>query len=217
MKKFYALTLLFAGLLFAFNAGAATGIFQTYVIYDVNGGGPTYAAGGANADGAPSFDGTMLGTVTSLVLNGGEVKTFKNSGGNVTGAEINYQVFAGNLGDAGAPGGFTAINLPFDSNIGGTPFNEDQKWDETGAGVDLLAGLPPGDYVLQVWWRAFTNEGDRFDTNAPIDYQASFTVAPPATVPTLGQWGLIIFGLVLLCSGAIVVWRRQYQVKEVLA
>jgi len=29
-------------------------------------------------------------------------------------------------------------------------------------------------------------------------------------VPTLGQWGLINMGLLLLCGGSVVIWRREY-------
>lgn len=32
---------------------------------------------------------------------------------------------------------------------------------------------------------------------------------PPATVPTMSQWGLVIMGLLVLCIGAAVVWRRR--------
>lgn len=59
---------------------AATGIFQTYAIIDVNGTGNQFLAGGINADGAAPYDGSAFGTPSSLILNGGEVKTFKNSG-----------------------------------------------------------------------------------------------------------------------------------------
>jgi|GEM_PF-6236612 len=36
---------------------------------------------------------------------------------------------------------------------------------------------------------------------------------PPAAVPTVSQWGLILFGLVVLCIGGIALWRNA-QPKE---
>ena len=216
MKKFYALILLAAGVLFSFQAEAASGIFQTYIVIDTDGPGPnsnSFLAGGINSDLAPTYDGTAFGTVAALVLNGGEVKTYKNSGSDVYGAEIFYSVEAVGTGHSS----YTAINLPFDSNIGGAPFEEDQKWQEAAAGIDLVSGLAPGDYELQVFWKATSSDGDHYDSNFSANFTGTFTVAAPAAVPTLGQWGLIIFGLLLLCSGAIVVWRRQYSLQTAKA
>ena len=33
-------------------------------------------------------------------------------------------------------------------------------------------------------------------------------------IPTLSEWGLILFGLLLMCIGAAVVWRKKYAVKR---
>lgn len=192
--------LLAAGQLSAQNVG----IFQTYIIYDLNGNGNAFRAGGFNADGAPTFSGINLGTPSSLVLNGGEVKTFKNNGGDVFGAEIFYNVHPAGSG----PGPFTGIPLPFDSNLGG---NGDQKWQQALAGTNILSGLAPGNYELEVYWKITSNLGDFFDSNFGNNIKASFTVAPAASVPTLSQWGLIIFGLVVLCIGGIVLHHRSEQ------
>ena len=128
---------------------AAWDIFQSYVILD-SGGGDQYLTGGINADGASTFDGTDLGDFTAadaLTLNGGELKTYKNSGSNVCGGTLNYRVYAS--GDT--PGSFTALALPYDSELANPG---DQKWATTGAGIDLLGTLTAGDYVLELYWEA---------------------------------------------------------------
>jgi len=189
------------------NSQAGSGIFQTYIVFDWNSGGNAFYAGGLNADASASYDEFAFGTPTSLTLNGGEVKTYKNSGSNVSGAAIFYRVYT-----AGSPSGaFTSINLPFDSNIGGAPFEEDQKWKEEFAGVDVLSGLSAGNYTLEVYWEAYSTDGTHFDTDFGNNFQGHFTVPAASPVPTMSEWGLIIFGLLLLCTGAVVVWRSTYQ------
>jgi trimeric autotransporter adhesin len=154
-------------------AWAGTGIFQTYAIVNANGAGNTYRAGGANADAAVSFAGFNYGSFTSastLVLNGGEVKTFKNGTGDVTGATIFYRVYK--IGST-APA-FQSVNLGFDSNLGGG----DQKWASTNANVNLLSSAissgVTGRYNIEVYWQSPTNEGDRFDSNSGNNYIATF-------------------------------------------
>ncbi len=153
---------------------AATGIFQTYAIVSVNGAANNYRAGGANADAAATFAGSSYGSFTSastLVLNGGEVKTFKNSGGDVTGTTIFYRVYK--IGST-APA-FQSVNLGFDANLGG---GGDQRWATTNANVNLLSNAistgVTGRYNLEVYWRASTNEGDRFDSNSGNNFIATF-------------------------------------------
>ena len=195
----FAVLLFFAGTISA----QQTGIFQSYIVLDVNNGGNQFLAGGINADNAPVFNGSNFGTVTSLVLNGGELKTFKNGGGDVTGAEINYRVFP-----QGSPGGsFVSINLPFDANLTNPG---DQRWQQALAGVDLLAGTSPNTtYVIEVWWRAFTNLGDRFDSDFGNNFTGTFTTGAAAPVPTMSEWGLIIFALLVLCVGAVALHKRR--------
>ena len=151
-------------------------LFQTYVIVNTNGGGNDYRAGGKNADNASLFDGSTYGAATSSIyLNGGEIKTFKNNGGDVTGAYLNYRVYR--VGTT--PGNFTELNLPFKENLANSG---DQKWAIDNADVNLANEQPSGDYTLEVYWRITTNQCDRFDSNNGANYKASFTVTP-TTLP----------------------------------
>ena len=176
-------------------------IFQTYIIYDVNGQNNAFRAGGINADNATPWRGTNLGTPTSLVLNGGEIKTYKNNGGDVTGAEMWYRVYEQNA----TPPSFSSINLPFSANL---PNPGDQRWQQPLAGINILNGLGAGTYNLEVYWQIHTNLGARFDSDFGNNFIGTFSVAG-APVPTMSQWELIILALLFMSYGAIVVFRRQ--------
>ena len=189
---------------------AGSGIFQTYIVFDLNSAGNAFYAGGINNDASATYDEFAFGTPTSLTLNGGEVKTYKNGISDVFGATIFYRIYS-----AGSPSGiFATISLPFDANLANPG---DQKWKEEFAGVDVLSGLAPGNYTLEVYWEAPSSDGTHFDTDFGNNFQGHFTVAAASPVPTLSEWGLIMFGLILLCTGAVVVWRQTYIVKRAIA
>ena len=169
------LSLIVALLFTVFNVQANWGIFQSYAVFDT-GSGNIFRAGSINSDNGRSVINHDFGTFRSsdtFVLNGGELKTFKNSGSNVCGGEIFYRIYP-----TGSPtGSFTSINLPFESNLG----NDDQRWQNTTANVNLLSGLSDGAYTIEFFWRADGNFsggcGDgRFDSNPGNDWKAFFRV-----------------------------------------
>ena len=160
------------------SSHASWDIWQSYVIID-SGSGNQYLAGGQNADGASAFDGAHLGhflASNTLTLNGGELKTYKNGGSNVCGGHLQYRVWL--IGEGA--GSFSAVNLNYASELGGG----NQKWDETGAAIDLLSGLStPGDYFLEVYWDASGSEYDpggcgeiKYDSDSGNNFQAIFTI-----------------------------------------
>lgn len=215
MKKLFAL---FCILSMSTGAFAASGIFQSYVILDVDGGGNAFYAGGNNADGATPFTTVALGTPTSLILNGGENKTFKNGGSDVFGAELNYRVY---LQGTPAPA-FIAVNLPFESNLANPG---DQRWQEVAAGIDILSMTTSGGtWVLEVYWRVPSTDGDHFDSNTGANFINTFVVVdgpditdpcsctdpmnPPATVMGPGG-GEVFHDLVTITSGAGETWQMD--------
>lgn len=154
MKKlaYLRFILAFAAFAVTLSSAAQWGIFQTYAIFD-SGSGNSFRAGSINSDGARSFINHDYGVFRSgdtFVLNGGEVKTFKNTNGNACGATLFYRVYA----DGDTPGGFTSIGLPFDANLGGG----DQRWAAINANINLLTGLDDGEYVIELYWEAEGNE-----------------------------------------------------------
>ncbi|MBJ6107814.1 hypothetical protein JAO73_02245 [Hymenobacter sp. BT523] len=158
-----------------------TGIFQTTVRID-----GFDRAGNLNAGNTTPYEGATLGAGgyspgnASLVLDGAEVRTFKNNGGNVTAATLFYRVYLlGSTTRGSASPAYTAVNLPFGANLGSCDNNGcDQRWTLTGANINLTAGLTTrGTYVVEVYWRASTNLGDRFDSNGGSNFVATFGFA----------------------------------------
>ncbi|GAA3984214.1 hypothetical protein GCM10022407_31600 [Hymenobacter antarcticus] len=156
------------------RAGATTGIFHTAVTVA-----NFVRAGNANAFATPAFEGAVLGLKgyspgnPGLILEGAEVRTFKNGTSDVTGATLFYRVYLlGSTTRGSASPAYTAVNLPFGANLAAPG---DQLWSLTGANINLSAGLTQqGTYVVEVFWRASTNEGDRFDSNGGNNFVATF-------------------------------------------
>lgn len=174
---------------------AATGIFGSYVeIFTTTG--TVYK--GENFSTAPNFDGANLGTFNladTLIITQSQIDTLKNNGGNVTGGEIQYRVYL----SAGSPGSFISQTYGFQSNstytdLGGISItgSGDQAWGTT-SDVDLM-GLTSGNgtYTAEVFFKAFTNEGDRFSNNGGSNFKATFTVVPEPTSAVIGLLGCVL-------------------------
>lgn len=189
----------------------ATGVFGSYVGINANGGGNTfYGAQQPGSNFLTAFHGLNLGTFNNvngdtLVLSGGELLTFKNSGGDVTGAEIQWRV--NQITAPSSTGTFVAISLGFTANA---TFNDaanntfstpgDQKWAEIASTPNVLTGLSgtianPIQYELEVFFKATTNEGDHFSNNGGSNYKATFTVVPEPSVGLLALFGLGVMAL----------------------
>ena len=179
---------------------AAAGFFDSFAIVNVAGGGNTFYDLGA-ATGNTDFNGANLGSLAqgeSLFL-GGQIRTFKNTGSDVTGVNLFYRIYP-----SGSPSGaFTSIAYPFQWNFGdsGAPGelknSGDQQWGTdvngnnlTDAAVDILNGtsLAVGDYTLEVYVVVTTNGVDAatniFDSGGGSNYSATFTLtaAMPITL-----------------------------------
>ena len=168
MRKIYSLFLI----LFAFvsYSAQATGIFESYAVLKINGGGNTYYDLQATT-GNPDFNGLDLGTFTNgqtLVFVGGENKTLKNNGGDVTGGRIHYRVYMET-----PSGSFSNVSFNWIQNLG----NGNQKWGATTGTTNVLSGLPNGEYTLEVYTEADTNLGPRYSNNDGANYKATFTVS----------------------------------------
>lgn len=162
----------------SFPARADYGIFESYVVvastfYDL------FATTG-NTD----FSGANLGSFTTggtLLLNGGEIKTYKNSRnaclGNVCGGTLFWEVKQGST--TVNSGSFTLnYNNAFgNQNTGACGIN--QKWDFTSGAQNILSGLSAGSYTLQVYCSASgsqSNNSGCSDNVQQAALSASFTV-----------------------------------------
>lgn len=171
----------------------ATGIFGSYVdIFTTT----STVYKGENFSSKASFQGANLGTINladTLIITQSQIDTFKNGEGNVTGAEINYRIFL----TAETPGAFAQQAYGFQSNstftdIGGMTFTGggDQAWGST-SDINLNPGVA-GNYTVEVFFKAFTNEGDRFSNSGGSNFKANFTVVPEPTSAALGLVGAIV-------------------------
>lgn len=132
--------------------------------------------------------GTFLQNSGDLYLRGAEIKTWKNSGGNVCGATFHYRVYP-----AGSPsGGFSTFNIPFKTNCCGAVFcdgfgpcgGNDQKWSEEilTPFVDLT-NFAPGNWSVEIFI-SYTGDdfsssgcgGTKFINNGGTNYVANFTI-----------------------------------------
>ena len=178
--------LLVAASLIPLTASAGTGVFGSYVGIDNGGGNAWYGANQPGPTTLWAFDGADLGDFTvgdSVLLSGGELLTWKSDGGDVTGANLYYSVYA----DGSSAGSFNQVGINWTSN---SAFNDaagnnfvgggDQKWSTMTSAPDLLSGLGAGDYNLAVYFMANTNEGDRYDSNGGNNYIAAFSVSEPS-------------------------------------
>lgn len=180
-----------AMLIVSVNTHAASGIFESYGIIKINASTNVYYDMQATTVN-PDFQGANFGTFNTgvgntLTLVGGEIKTFKNGGSDVTGAFFNYRVFK--VGDS--PGSFIEFGLPFGANL---PAPGDQRWDKTNQNVNLLSGLGNGNYTLEVFARATATGPTQthFSNNGGANYTASFTVIPEPASAVLGLLGSVL-------------------------
>lgn len=181
-----------------FSYGAA-GIYDSFLFTTTTGSTPlTFYDIGAvtiNAD----FNGANLGSFAlgSTLQIGGQQKSFKNGGTDVTAHNLFWKV----------TGGFTGVGMPFQWNQGdgGAPSGlnnpGDQQWggDVQGANGSLvlsgnvLSGLSAGNYTLEVYSEISTNNlGNIANNNGGANYKASFTVIPEPASAVLGLLGTAI-------------------------
>jgi len=181
----------------------AAGIFDSFAIVRLASN-TYYDIGATTAN--PEFQGANFGSINSGTGNlqlGGQTKTFKNSGSDVTGARIWYRIWSGTPG-----GSFTSLNYAFQLNLVAPG---DQQWGSDVAGSNatafytgnLVTGLLNGNYTLEVYTEISTNGVNAANpiasNNGGSNFQANFTVVPePST------WMLLAGSLTL-----VMVFRRS--------
>ena len=147
------------------------------------------------------FNGLNLGVfnLDDSISIGGQIKTYKNNGTDVTGANLSYLIR-----ETGIPaGGYTDIGYSWQANLG--TFGDQQWGNESGTTVSL-SSLSAGDYQLSIYASVFTNGFEAFpqiyDNNTGLNYVASFTVVPePSSFALIGS----------LFSLSLVALRRKFR------
>ena len=153
-----------------------------------------------------------LGTITGLQITDAAMMTYKNGGADVTGAYYDWRVTLN-----GPPSGsFNAFNsggsLPFgyngpftdvNGNTGEGSSSGDQQWGgvDSVTAANVLTGLSPGTYVMDVYGDATTSVGTQYLNNGNgSNYSLEFTIVPePSSI------SLVVLGLL----GAVGMIRRR--------
>ena len=136
--------------------------------------------------------GTFVQNSGTLQINGGIIKTFKNSNSNVCGATLFFTIYPEGSRPAGPI--YTPIGFNFLDNCLGNTFpydgsacsDGDQEWGDTSTvtGIDLTT-VSPGNYTLEVYYQipgSYTSTSACGDTvydnnnNPSTNYTANFTI-----------------------------------------
>jgi hypothetical protein len=163
--------------------GQSAGFNSTYLVLQTNGGANTYydlQATTANTD----FNGANLGTfcedaTNRLTFRGAEHNVYKCGGCDLQSTRLYYRIYP-----AGSPAGaFVSNNIGYASGFANGCGGEDQTWSNTGYNVDLLNGLSPGTYALEVYSDATTtcSGGTVYAGNNGANYVATFTINASVT------------------------------------
>ena len=190
MRKAYLLVLLLS-FLFIHHSFANSGFCENYAILKINGGTNTYYDLQATT-GNPDFNGANLGNFNigsnTLILNGGENKFFKCGTDAITQSYLYYRIYK----TTATPGVFISSQIFYNSNVvtacncGGT----DELWNATAANINVLNGLTPGTYYLEVYANAdytyVSGSGTHYANNGAANYKATFTVTPVYVTSTTG-------------------------------
>jgi len=192
--KLTQLLIAFAALFPAVSYGSA-GMFDQFIFTSANGGALAFYDIGA-VTGNPDFQGTILGTFdrfTDTLQVGGQGKSFKNSGSDVTSHSLLWRITE-------QGGAFTSVAMPFQFDIGGG----DQQWggDSQGANADpielsssVFSGLTNGTYTLEVYSQITTNGVNAaatiFNNNGGANFTATFTLVPEPSRAMLACLGLV--------------------------
>lgn len=202
MKTARTLLLSLVSLAAVSTSQGATGMFGSFLFVDTNqnavfnGPGEFYGANEPDPDTLTALHGANLGSFVqgSSVIISGEILTFKNGGGDVFSQNnVNWRVYE----ISATPGSFANFNLGFTSNAtfngadgqsyGGSG---DQKWAQAGSTPNILSGLLPGDYKLEVYFSGNGNEGTFFNNNGGPNYIANFSVTPEPSKALLTLFGI---------------------------
>lgn len=145
------------------------------------------------------FGGHNFGSPTSFSITGAKSITWESCNNNIYNAKLFYRIYPQN----GSPGAFTQYLLPQLNMTTNGPYRTKTR---TGnPGLNVLAGLNPGSYFIEIYFESDVNfnNGNTPDTqiranNNGANYKASFTI------PT-GQGGSLNVQLVnktnVTCNG----------------
>lgn len=199
MKKIllFALVLMLLFISNPYLVKAQTAGFNTTYIIINNGATDTYYDLQAST-GNPDFNGADLGTFcfgasNALVFKGAEHNVYKCGSCDLTSTRIYYKIYL----TSSPSGPFISNDIPYFSGFNNGCGGQDQVWKKTDYSIDLLSGLPAGNYTMEVYSDASITclEGTVYAGNGGANYKATFVVRPDFTAGEILSTGQTI------CSG----------------
>lgn len=205
MKKYVAASCLIM-LLIPLNIFGAWGMFdsdRSWITINKDGSSSSYTLWNS---GTGTFDGANLGSYASgdvLQITAFDVKTWKNSGGDVTGIEYFYKVYK----QGGSEPSFVSMGGGFLADLG----SDNQKWGVTSATIDLLDGVnSAGTWVVEVYGSVSgTTPAETIsDNNTGSNYLATFST--DASLPV----ELSTFSIYSSAKGVKLVWTTDSEIEN---
>jgi hypothetical protein len=155
----------------------SAGFNNTFIVLSLNSGGNSFYDLNATT-GNPDFHASNLGSFTqcssSLVLKGAQHNVWKCGGCDLTSTRLYYRIYP-----QGSPSGsYTSISIGYSSGGANGCGGQDQQWQNVGYTINLLSGLSPGSYTIEVYSDATITclSGTAFANNSGNNYRANFTV-----------------------------------------
>ena len=176
--------LVFLASIISYKSSAQTsGFNNTFVVLSLNGGSNVFYDLKATT-GNPDFNGNNLGVFAEssnqLTLKGAEHNVWKCNGCDLTATSLYYRIYP----TSGAGSGFSTLSLPYTSGFNNGCGGQDQVWSSAGSSINLLSGLTPNTYYIEVYSAASVTclGGTVFASNGGLNYKATFTVTPPLVI-----------------------------------
>ena len=163
----------------------ATGWYNDYVKINVNGAGTAAPTGwywiGSDPSYATQLQGANLGSVTSLVIEGCDMKYWSNTQDR-TGGSFFYRIMTSD--------GLTEVVAPVETIWDHVALGGNDYQGTNTSTINVLSSLNPGTtYQLQVYAKSWgTGQGDNWLSNSSANYVATFTT--PAVIVT-GAAGIV--------------------------
>ncbi len=124
------------------------GIYDAYIILDTNNS-LTYIK-------ADNFQNMIFDNPSQLILKGGQIKTWKNDNTNIWYGHIYYRIYQCNQ----TPPEFDSIKLNWLSDDGTNNGSTNQTWENKDSTINLLQGLAPGIYQIEIYFTAYDGDND---------------------------------------------------------
>ena len=164
------ITLMFLAIfVVASSAFASTGWYSDYILINVNGAtGSGYYWIGSDPSFGTQLDGADLGTVSSLVLTGCDLKYWSDTQDR-TGGSFFYEILSSD--------GTTQVVAPVETIWDQTSLGGNDYQGKKSITIDLRAGLSPSTtYKLAIWAKSWgSGQGDSYLSNNTANYVATFT------------------------------------------